>query len=233
LKEADHLLRTGPLTGTERTGALVMARHTLLGRIDLLRGEKPAAQDNARRAAQAVFEGAPAIVLQEAGLLAVDAGDLSLGREFLERLRRLCASPTGEYVHSALDTVQGATELAGGKPDAAIESQRRSAAYSLTFQSFFRLGQAYCAKHDWPSAIEAYERYLEFKGPILDNVSPGEWVLAHLELARLYEHTGDLTQSMHYYDDFLRLWAQANADLKQVREAKAERAAVALRLPKS
>jgi len=46
--------------------------------------------------------------------------------------------------------------------------------------------------------------------------------LAHLELARAYQFAGDTAQARKYYQDFLALWKDADADVPLLQQAKAE-----------
>jgi hypothetical protein len=65
---------------------------------------------------------------------------------------------------------------------------------------------------------------MTFEGQILDEDTPSDWVLANLWAARALAMEGNQQQSQQRYDEFLRLWAKADADLPALREARAERA---------
>jgi hypothetical protein len=64
---------------------------------------------------------------------------------------------------------------------------------------------------------------LGFKGEIFDDDSPSSWVLAHLALARSLAKARETKQALESYDEFLKLWADADPDLKVVQEARTER----------
>jgi len=46
--------------------------------------------------------------------------------------------------------------------------------------------------------------------------------LAHLQLGRAYALQGDSTKARSAYDDFLRLWKDADTDIPILKQAKAE-----------
>ena len=80
------------------------------------------------------------------------------------------------------------------------------------------------ALRDWPNAVQAYQKYLGFQGQIFDEDTPSDWVLAKLGMARSLAAQGDVPQAIQRYDEFLRLWANADPDLPALRQARAERA---------
>ena len=58
----------------------------------------------------------------------------------------------------------------------------------------------------------------------IDQMPDTDWVLANLWTARALALEGTQQQSQQRYDEFLRLWANADADLPALREARVERA---------
>jgi hypothetical protein len=46
--------------------------------------------------------------------------------------------------------------------------------------------------------------------------------LAHLQLARAYELSGNRTRARSSYEDFLKLWKDDDADIPILKEARAE-----------
>jgi len=156
--------------------------------------------------------------------MAVQLGDLGTARLLLKQLAELNAQRDSGYTRSCYYNLKGAMDLASGDDGSAIESQRRAALFFPSYQAQARLGSAYADRKEWSSAAEALQRYLEFKGEIFEFDSPLEWVLMHLTLARVLAKAGDANQAIHYYDEFLQIWAHADPGLPTLREARAERA---------
>ena len=52
----------------------------------------------------------------------------------------------------------------------------------------------------------------------LDDVEP----LGHLQLGRAYANSGDTPKAKAAYQDFLKLWKDADPDIPILKEAKAE-----------
>ena len=51
---------------------------------------------------------------------------------------------------------------------------------------------------------------LQDRGEILQDSFPADWVVAHLELGRVYEHLSDSAKSRGEYEEFLRIWQDAD-----------------------
>jgi hypothetical protein len=71
------------------------------------------------------------------------------------------------------------------------------------------LARAYQAQRDWDRAAVAWRQVLEDRGEILQDSFPADWVLAHLQLARVYR-VHDLTKARSEYEEFLRIWQSAD-----------------------
>jgi hypothetical protein len=54
--------------------------------------------------------------------------------------------------------------------------------------------------------------------------APSDWVLGHFRVAQSLEQAGNFTEALKYYDEFLRLWANADPDLSALHQAKQRRA---------
>jgi len=59
---------------------------------------------------------------------------------------------------------------------------------------------------------------------VISDDSPAYWVVANLRLARVLAEGGEPKEALKYYDEFLRLWANADVDLPVLQKARAERA---------
>ena len=87
------------------------------------------------------------------------------------------------------------------------------------FQAMFLRGQAYLALGDGKAASVEFRKILDNRG--LDPVS-FRYPLAHLYLARSARLAGDIMGSRQSYQDFLKLWMDADPDIPILKEAKAE-----------
>ncbi len=155
--------------------------------------------------------------------MAVQLGNLNTARQRLKRLAELSAQRDSGYTRSCYYNLKGAVDLAAGDVESSIESQQRAAVFFPSYEIPFALGNAFAVGKDWNRAAESYQRYLEFKGEIFDDDSPGSWVSAHLTLARVLAKAGERNTALHFYEEFLRLWALADPDLRDLQEARVER----------
>jgi ATP/maltotriose-dependent transcriptional regulator MalT len=80
-------------------------------------------------------------------------------------------------------------------------------------------GQACLARHQGTAAAAEFQKLLEHRG-IVWNCSTG--ALAHLGLARARVLQGDQPKARAAYENFLRLWKDADPDIPMLRQAKAE-----------
>jgi eukaryotic-like serine/threonine-protein kinase len=161
--------------------------------------------------------------MRRAGALAIELGDISAGRKILAQMERLPLLQESHFTQSCYYNLKGVVESAAGQTDSAIESQRRAALFFPTYEPYRALGDEYASRRDWLNAAQAYQRYLGFRGEMLRDDSPSDLVLAHLSLARSLAQAGDSAHSLEQYDEFLRLWGNADPDLQSLREARGER----------
>lgn len=227
LREATEALRQSLLLDEKlHSDTWTPVKRYLLGEVLLARGKTTEARREVRKLAAAVAHG-DAEELRRTGIQAVAQGELGSARQLLSQLGRLNESQDTGYTHSCYYNLKGAMELADGKTEAAEESQHRAVVFYPSFNAHYAAGEVYAAEHEWVKAGPAFQRYLDFKGEIIGEDSPSDWVLGNLRLARILAQSGDAKQSLQYYDRFLRLWANADADLPVLREARGERAHLA------
>jgi serine/threonine protein kinase/tetratricopeptide (TPR) repeat protein len=228
LREATEALRHSLLLDEKlHSETWTPVKRYLLGAVLLARGETAEAHREVRKLAAAVIDGNAAEELRRTGIQAVAQGELGAARQLLSQLGRLNDSEDTGYTHSCYYNLKGTVELAEGKTEAAEESQHRAAVFYPSFRTYYAAGEVYAAEHEWTRAGTAFQRYLDFKGEVIGDDSPSDWVLGNLRVARILAQSGDAKQSLQYYDHFLRLWANADADLPVLREARAERAHLA------
>jgi hypothetical protein len=80
-------------------------------------------------------------------------------------------------------------------------------------------GQAQLQAKNGALAAAEFQKIIDHRG--WDVLSP-LWPLAHLGLARAAALQGDVAKSRQAYEDFFRLWKEADAELPLLIEAKKE-----------
>jgi serine/threonine protein kinase/Flp pilus assembly protein TadD len=224
LREAAEALRPGLVLGEKlHSETWIPGQRYLLVQVLWTRRRLPEARAEMRRVAAEASAQLQEQELRRGGLMAVQMGDLYTARKLLTRLSELAARRDSGYARSCYYNLRGAVDLASGDATSAIENQRRAILFFPSYQAQSGLGSAYTTNNEWQNAVESYQRYLGFKGEIFDDDSPSSWVLAHLALARSLAKAGETKQALESYDEFLKLWADADPDLQVVQEARAER----------
>jgi len=223
LREAEDVLQAGLVLDDKlHSENWIPVRRYLLAVVQRTRGRVIQAQTQAQRLADAARASSDPEEVRRAGMLKLKLGDLETAKALLTRLAAL-RDTQGDFTQSCYENLKGAWELTTGKSEIAVESQRRASAFFSFFAPDLSLGEAYKAKRDWIDATEAYRRYLERKGEVFRDDSPSDWVLAYLSRARVFVRAGDTQNALSSYDEFLRLWADADPELPDLREARAER----------
>jgi len=131
---------------------------------------------------------------------------------------------------SYLPTIHAATALQGGSPSKAIEALVPVAPYELgtavgsfnyALYPVYLRGEAYLAAHQGSAAAIEFQKILDHPS-IVGNEPIG--ALAHLGLGRAYAMQGDTAKARTAYQDFLKLWKDADPDpdIPILKEAKAE-----------
>jgi DNA-binding winged helix-turn-helix (wHTH) protein/tetratricopeptide (TPR) repeat protein len=133
-------------------------------------------------------------------------------------------NPEHTLINSILaPMVRAAAELRLRQPERAIDALRAAAPYELGFVAAFGpvylRGQAYLMQGSGARAAEEFQRILDHRGA--DPFSP-YYAVAPLGLARARAMAGDAFGSRQGYEQFLTQWANADADLSVLREARAE-----------
>jgi hypothetical protein len=82
-------------------------------------------------------------------------------------------------------------------------------------------GEAYLAAHQGPEAAIEFQKILDHRGVV---GSDPIGALAHLQLGRAYALSGDTARARSAYEDFLRLWKDADHDVPLLKAALAENA---------
>ena len=91
---------------------------------------------------------------------------------------------------------------------------------SRNFKSqFYVRGQAFLAAHRGAEAAAEFEKILNWRGVVQNQpIAP----LAHLSLARAYALKGDTVRARGTYEDFLKLWRDADSGIPLMEQASSE-----------
>jgi tetratricopeptide (TPR) repeat protein len=122
-----------------------------------------------------------------------------------------------------IPSIRAAVHLNRKNPAAAVEDLRPAISYDLGAESngstgYYR-GLAYLDLKAWKEAAAEFQKLVANHGAVGIDVY---WPLAHLGLARAYAQTGDTDKSLAQYRELLAYWKNADADLRPLKEAKAE-----------
>jgi serine/threonine protein kinase/Flp pilus assembly protein TadD len=126
-----------------------------------------------------------------------------------------------------LPTIHAAIALQGGAATKAIEALVPAAPYELGSAGSFSFalypvylrGEAHVAAHQGSAAAAEFQKILDHHGAVGNEPIGG---LAHLGLARAYALAGESVKSRTAYQDFLKLWKDADPDIPIYLAAKAE-----------
>jgi eukaryotic-like serine/threonine-protein kinase len=128
--------------------------------------------------------------------------------------------------HYFIPTIRAAIKLRQHDPAAAIDLLRGTARYDLAFTGSFESvypayirGLAYLGLGDGQSAAAQFQKLIDNPGfSVRHVIGP----LARLQLGRAQKMMGDNASARKSYEEFLRIWKDADADLPVYRQAKAE-----------
>jgi eukaryotic-like serine/threonine-protein kinase len=132
--------------------------------------------------------------------------------------------------YNYLPTLRAKLALRNGNAAGALESLRAASRYELgqTTYSIYRStalfpvyvrGEAYLAAHQGSEAADEFQKILDHRGIVLNEPIGA---LAHLQLGRAYALQGDNAKAKDAYQDFFKLWKDADADIPILKQAKAE-----------
>lgn len=121
-----------------------------------------------------------------------------------------------------LPTIRAAIELSNGNAQKAIELLQVTEPYELgeALQGYmypvYLRGQAYLMLHQGDKAAEEFQKILNNRGIVVNFVLGS---LARLQLARAEQMHGDTASAHKHYEEFLKLWKDADPDLPIFHEA--------------
>ncbi len=155
------------------------------------------------------------------GTVYAEMGDLGAAHRLTRRLESLTAEGSDPYDNNSALSLAGEIALAEGRPAEAADRFQKALAAMPSSWAHMGLARAYARQQNWQGARDEWQKVLASKGEILRDGCPSDWVLAHLELARVYGRLGDTAQARAHYLTFLRTWADAD-DLAVRRQATQE-----------
>ena len=165
-----------------------------------------------------------------AGLALAIAGDTSQPSSLAADLEKRFPEDTSVRF-SYLPALRAMIALNQGQPSKALELLQPAAPYELgahrtsfaglfgnLYPSYVR-GEAYLATHRGVEAVAEFHRILDHRGIV---VSDPIGAVARLQLARAYMMADDRTHAKFAYDDFLKLWKDADPEIPILKQARAE-----------
>jgi len=148
--------------------------------------------------------------LLRVGTLYARMGDVASANTARERLEALSSAST-TFAKACVHVIAGEIAMAQGKLSSAepfLVMANQEYPMALSHESLARL---YQAQRDWPKAVAEWQKVLDSRGEILQDHSPLDWVMAHLEIARAYSRLNDASSAEAHYKEFLQLWKEADA----------------------
>ena len=175
-----------------------------------------------QKAASALALASNKYVELSAALALAHAGDTA-------HVEKLVASLNARYPLDTLmqsywlPTIRAVSELQRDNALKAIELLRVAVPFDLSSQgelyAVYVRGLAYLAANQADNAGTEFQRVLDHRGVVM-NAPWGS--LAQLGLARAYALRGDLAKAHGAYEQFLRLWKDADPDIPIFQQAKSE-----------
>ncbi len=211
LSSAAELLKAGILWDqTQTSKSAELLRRYLLARVFVERGMiAPARRELELILTAGEPEALQAEDLRRAGTLYALIGDAKSAESVLHKLELLGLNFPTSFNKSCFHDLAGEIALAQGRLTPAVELFSAAVTEYPRFTSHEGLARAYQAQHDWDRAAAGWRQVLEDRGEILQDSFPADWVVAHLQLARVYG-VHDLAKTRSEYEEFLRIWQNAD-----------------------
>jgi eukaryotic-like serine/threonine-protein kinase len=219
--EAVQVFKTGlALVQTQDLAYWIPNFQYQIARAEIVRGNVAASRIECRKLREAADKFPMPINLQRGGRLSIQVGDIQPARHLEALARRQRAAQPDPFSQMELHALIGDVALALGRPKDAVQEQRSALTFRPWHTPYFSQGEACEALRDWKCAIEAYNRYLDFKGAVFRDDASEDWVIAHYSLARAYVQSGDASAGEATYQKLLDLFSAADADLPILAQTK-------------
>lgn len=179
-----------------------------------------------RKTADALQLSAGRDVRTAAALVLTRAGDLVKGRELAEKLNR--EHPSDVMLQGYwLPTIAAAAAMQGGDPNKALNLLAPASTYEMcptrvpipNYYAAYLRGLVYLKLGQGQNAAREFQKILDHPGIVWAGITGA---LARLQIARAYIMAGDHAKAKAAYQDFLKLWKDADPDIPIYKEAKAE-----------
>ncbi|HEY1965401.1 MAG TPA: protein kinase, partial [Acidobacteriaceae bacterium] len=138
--------------------------------------------------------------------------DTCVNFEYVPEIRALLALNRNDPA-KAIELLQVAAPYELGTPRSSFH-----AIYGVLYPIYLR-GEAYLALHQGTQAAAEFQKILDHPGIA---ASDPVGALARLQIARAYAMSGDQAKGKSAYQDFLKLWKDADPDIPVLQQAKAE-----------
>ena len=196
---------------TQASKSAELLRRYLLARIFVARGTiAPARRELELILTSGEPEALQAEDLRRTGTLYGRLEDVKSAEGVLHKLELLELNLPTSFNKSCFHNLAGEIALAQGRFGEAVELFSTAMTEYPQFASHEGLARAYQAQHDWDRAVSGWQQVLADRGEILQDCFPADWVMAHLELGRVYDRLGDLTRARSEYEEFLQIWQYAD-----------------------
>ena len=138
--------------------------------------------------------------------------DTSVRFSYLPALRAMLALNRSQPL-KALELLQVAAPYELGLQRSSIHGN-----FGALYPIYVR-GEAFLAAHQGAEAAAEFQKILDHRGIV---ISDPVGALAHLQIGRAYAMAGDTAKAKAAYQDFLKLWKDADPDITILKDAKAE-----------
>jgi tetratricopeptide (TPR) repeat protein len=140
----------------------------------------------------------------------VKLGQMNKAQVLLKELERRVQDAPTFFRKSCFYNLQGEFFLAQKKPQEAIDSFLKADTEMPWFISHDGLARGYEQLGDLKNAAAEWQKVLKSRGEIFHDGFPPEWILAHLNLARIYHRQNNLIEAQQSYATFHKLWQDAD-----------------------
>lgn len=224
LREARGAYRQA-IESAQRNGSLDSAKAMAieLDLVDALVGNPPKAGWEARAAAAPAGDDQ---VLTTAGRLLAMRGDARRAGAIANALIK--RSPSDTYVNNVwAPAIRAEVEVNRGNPAKAIDLLQSASVYEFGWRAkylpTYARGRACLGARRGTEAAAEFQKILDHPGITLaGSAAPLQYSLSYLQLARARAISGDAAGARTAYQDFLRLWKDADPDVPVLKQARGE-----------
>jgi serine/threonine protein kinase/tetratricopeptide (TPR) repeat protein len=162
-----------------------------------------------------------------AALTLARVGDVPQAKALSDELKKNYGATTMLKVYW-LPTVDAAIAIAKNNSSQALVDLEAASPYEMgepeplqlssLYPAYLR-GQAQLAAHNGSAAVTEFQKIVNHRGMVLNFVTGS---LARLQIGRVYLMSGDSEKAKAAYQDFFKLWTDADPDIPILKQAKAE-----------